>query len=169
LRGLYQELDDLRKIAGAKAPAPPQDHVATELQLRFSEFLDDDLNTGGAVAWLQTQVRDARRKRDASILGVVERCLDILGLPRSAAEADLERKPAVAHLSDEARAMLRKIAGDAVSTDTALIERVIALRNVARASKNFAQSDALRNALMRAGISVKDTPAGSEWSFDGGR
>ncbi|HXM17998.1 MAG TPA: cysteine--tRNA ligase [Candidatus Tumulicola sp.] len=165
LHGLYQELDDLRKL-------PTPSHVRSAGALApedFDAFLDDDLNTGGAVAWLQTQVRDARRKGDASILGVVQRCLDILGLPRSAAEADLERKSAVAHLSDEARAMLRKIAGDAVSSDTALIERVIALRNVARASKNFAQSDALRNALSRAGISVKDTPAGSEWSFDAGR
>jgi cysteinyl-tRNA synthetase len=157
LRGLYQELDDLRKL-------PASDRLPPAAE--FDAFLDDDLNTGGALAWLQTQVREARRSRQGSAVAVLERCLEILGLPPTAAAADLERKLGAGQLSDEARAALTKIAGDSVSTDTALIERVIALRNVARVSRDFATSDALRNALTRAGISVKDTPAGSEWTFD---
>lgn len=46
------------------------------------------------------------------------------------------------------------------------IESKIAERAAARAAKDFARSDALRDELLRWGVSVKDTPAGQTWSID---
>jgi cysteinyl-tRNA synthetase len=49
----------------------------------------------------------------------------------------------------------------------ALVDSMIALRWHAKAERDFAQSDALRDALENAGIEIKDGPSGSTWSLRG--
>ncbi len=43
------------------------------------------------------------------------------------------------------------------------VEVALSLRARARADKDFATSDAVRDALAAAGIEVRDTPTGQEW------
>ncbi|MEO1329252.1 MAG: cysteine--tRNA ligase [Pseudomonadota bacterium] len=45
------------------------------------------------------------------------------------------------------------------------IEALLAARVAARKSKDFAAADRLRDGLAAAGVSVKDTPQGAEWSL----
>jgi cysteinyl-tRNA synthetase len=47
------------------------------------------------------------------------------------------------------------------------IDRVIALRTSARATKDFAKSDRLRDALLACGVEVKDSKEGTTWSIVG--
>lgn len=49
------------------------------------------------------------------------------------------------------------------SLEDKLIETVVNLRQEARAAKNYAQADALRNALTGLGIVLEDTPQGVRW------
>ena len=49
------------------------------------------------------------------------------------------------------------------SLEDKLIETVVSLRQEARAAKNYAQADALRNALTGLGIVLEDTPQGVRW------
>jgi len=167
LRGLYEDLAKLRSQAEPSEGSPPA-IVAPE----FDAFMDDDLNTSGALGWLQRFVREQRdgapdgtKARQA--IAVVERCLGVLGLPASAEAAGFASAPARG-LNDRQRGELVAIAGDGSGDDAALVDRVIALRNEARAKKDFAASDRLRDALAKAGVSVRDSKAGTEWSFDGG-
>ncbi|HLW38700.1 MAG TPA: cysteine--tRNA ligase [Candidatus Eremiobacteraceae bacterium] len=167
LRGLYEDLAKLRSQAEPSEASPPA-IVAPE----FDAFMDDDLNTSGALGWLQRFVREQRdgapdgtKARQA--IAVVERCLGVLGLPASAEAAGFASAPARG-LNDRQRGELVAIAGDGSGDDAALVDRVIALRNEARAKKDFAASDRLRDALAKAGVSVRDSKAGTEWSFDGG-
>ena len=46
-----------------------------------------------------------------------------------------------------------------------LMEMVIALRNEARARKNFAVSDQIRDALNKLGIELKDSPEGTRFIY----
>ncbi len=46
-----------------------------------------------------------------------------------------------------------------------LIEGMLKMRDEARANKNFALSDQVRDDLKRANISIEDTVNGSRWSF----
>ncbi len=54
-----------------------------------------------------------------------------------------------------------------VDADTATrIEAVIADRATARAAKDYARCDAIREMLNAAGVTVKDTPQGPRWSLE---
>ncbi len=50
------------------------------------------------------------------------------------------------------------------ATPEAAIERVIAMRHEARARKDWAASDRLRDALLECGVALKDSKEGSSWS-----
>jgi cysteinyl-tRNA synthetase len=178
LRGLYADLEKLRDVAASSsnaqiAPATPsQADVA-----QFDEFLDDDLNTAGAVGWLQTYIRsasvDARSKEGAAadrigeVIATAAHCLDRFGLPADAVAAGVAATSSQVKLNKAARMELSIIAGERDASDIELIERVVANLDDARKSKDFAKSDRLRDALKRAGIAVKNTPSGSQWSVDG--
>jgi cysteinyl-tRNA synthetase len=47
-----------------------------------------------------------------------------------------------------------------------LIQGLIAGRNAARADKDFAKSDAIRNQLQAAGITLEDAADGTHWSVN---
>jgi len=183
LRGLYTDLEQLRALVPKPATtdgAVPLDQTA-ELR-QFNEYLDDDLNTAGAVGWLQTLLKSAiKSSRDAAANGaaasaslpaqavaIAEHALSVFGLPADAKTAGLLQQRRELSLSVLARLELRKLTGEHPPDDAALIEKVVAMRDKARAAKNWALSDALRDAPGRAGIALKDTPQGSEWSVDGG-
>jgi cysteinyl-tRNA synthetase len=178
LRGLYSDLDLLRKSSAAANDGPA---AAADLR-EFNEYLDDDLNTAGAVGWLQTYLKSALKAmrdgaaRDAAdatsaarAIATAEHALHIFGLPADAEAAGLTQQRRELALSTLARLELRKLAGEHRADDAALVDKIVVLREKARAAKNWALSDALRDALGRAGIALKDTPNGSEWSVDGGR
>jgi cysteinyl-tRNA synthetase len=179
LRGLYADLDVLRDAAQSH---PTSVHCAIEAA-DFDAFLDDDLNTAGALGWLQCKVRDERAMpvqasgSAHATVALVERCLGILGLPATAEAAGLEAGVGRVELSTAHRAELRALAADGEADslrvdamdDATLIDCVVAQRNRARASKDFSTSDRLRDALGKAGVALRDTKTGSEWSIDGSR
>ncbi len=57
--------------------------------------------------------------------------------------------------------------GSAAGALRVLVERLIEERQEARSARDFARSDRIRNELAEAGISLEDTPAGTQWSIDG--
>ena len=171
LRGLYADLDKLR----AAAPKEPLerssllDREDDAALADFNAFLDDDLNTAGAVGWLQTYVKSAikDRTRATRAVAVVEQALERLGLPTDAQSAGVAATSSQVKLSKAARMEFSIIAGERDAPDVDLVEKVVAIREQARKSKDWAKSDRLRDALARAGIAVKDTASGSQWSVDG--
>jgi len=163
IRRLYDNVDALRAsaIAGDRSRS-----ISSE---EFDAFLDDDLNTAGALGWLRTRIRDERAAMTrgegspAAAVALAERCLDALGLPAAlGSRADKG-------LSAQARERLAAIAGDGASsmTDVEVVSAVVALRDRARAAKDFKKSDELRAELAKAGVSINDGKAGTEWSLDG--
>lgn len=134
----------------------------------FDAFLDDDLNTSGALGWLQMRIAEEQAAAlrgegsPAAAAALAERCLDALGLPPTMGPR------AEKGLSAQARERLASIAGDhaASMTDVEVVKAVVALRDQARASKDFKKSDELRAELTDAGVSIKDSKAGTEWSLD---
>jgi cysteinyl-tRNA synthetase len=67
--------------------------------------------------------------------------------------------PLAAHWRAEASTPAERVLGQ-------LVESLIADRNAARAAKDFAAADRIRDELAAAGVSVEDGTTGSHWSIE---
>ncbi len=127
-----------------------------EMRNDFLEAMRDDFNTALAISYMfalgkeiniyHKEVTEAGAKPDGKLVAMMnalfsEMC-SIIGVLENTAAAPVE-------------------AGD--NKEAELIEMVIAMRQEARAAKNYAQADALRNQLTAMGIILEDTPQGVKW------
>ncbi len=112
-----------------------------EYKAEYIEKMDDDLNTADAItaifemiSAINTETRGgATRSFAAEALTALTELTDVLGLLQSKEETDA--------ISDEVRALVDE-------------------RQKARAEKNFARADEIRDILKEKGIILKDTPQG---------
>lgn len=127
---------------------------AQSLPGAFVEAMDDDLGVPQALAVVHESVRAGNSALDA---GDTAAALD-------AARAVLAMTGVLGLVED---AGSRK-AGDAQAAALdALVQEMIAQRATARAEKDWAGADRIRDAIAAAGITLEDTPAGTHWSIDG--
>ncbi len=138
------------------------EHPATALRPgwipdAFAAAMDDDLGVPQALAVLHDTVRRGNTAVDAGDLataithrGSVVAMLQVLGLP-----AD-----------DSATAVGYGAAADAALD--ALITTMIDQRAEARAAKDWAAADRIRDAIAAAGVVLEDGPEGTHWSLNNG-
>ncbi len=133
-------------------PGPIAASAAQALH-EFGEALDDDLNTAEALAAVFNLVRDANSAMDRGRF----RQGDI-----PAVEDALEQFDRIfAVLAEEIDAAQ---AGEAVGAlSDAEVEALLAERAQARARRDFARSDQIRQQLLERGIIVEDTKDGVRW------
>lgn len=128
------------------APLPVGEPVSLEeMEARFCEALDDDINTGDGLGVLFDLVREAN-------VYLKEGDLTQSGL--AAYSAKLEAWMALFGLLPHA---------SVTSHEDAEIERLIAERTAARKARDFALADTLRDELTKRGIRMEDTPQGVRW------
>jgi cysteinyl-tRNA synthetase len=109
----------------------------------FGSCLDDDLNISAALAVVFDLVRDINRRIDE----------------RSISTADAERAVATLRSFDEVLGVLPE-ADDPLDEET---RRLLDARAAARTSRNWSESDRLRDELAGRGIAVEDTRDGQRW------
>ncbi len=120
----------------------------------FADAMDDDLGTPAAVAVLYDAVREGNRQLAAgesatATAGQVRAMLDVLGL-----DPDDPGWPSGG-------------GGDAKLTAAVdvLVSALLERRAEARAVKDFAAADAIRDRIKAAGIEIEDTPDGPKWTI----
>ena len=150
--GLGAALTRLKRLVMAAAPtreaetAEITDRRLVDLLAKFDAAISDDLNTAVALTLIEEAVAlkkiDAGQKRAA--LAVMD---DVLGLQLlTLSRADLRVRPAAATIGEDD------------------IEATLARRKEARAARDFAASDTLRDELVAAGVEVMDgDPLGWDW------
>jgi cysteinyl-tRNA synthetase len=108
----------------------------------FKLAMDDDFNTPGAVAVLFDLTSEVNRGNtaDAALLKALG---GVLGL--------LQQPPG------------DYLKGKATAADTQAIEASIAEREAAKAVRNFAAADRIRQELAAQGVVLKDSPQGTTW------
>jgi len=115
---------------------------------RFRAAMEDDFNTPEAVAVLFDLAGALNRSRDALLARQLRALAGVLGLLGRDSETFLQRAEA-----GTAQAGLR-------DQD---IAQLIEARNAARAARNFAEADRLRQTLADAGIVLEDSKGGTGW------
>ena len=110
------------------------------LEERFRQAMDDDLNTAEAIGVIFEYIRDINlafehggdTKSAGDALAALDKVLDVLGLVPEEEEIPEE------------------------------VKELVQQRQAARAAKDFAAADALRNKITALGYEVKDTPEGAK-------
>jgi cysteinyl-tRNA synthetase len=148
----YRRLESfVRRAAERVGP----DAGSPTLCAAFIEALDDDLGTPAAVAAIHEAVREGNTAlsegNDAAVagaLGSVRAMLAVLGLdPLDPAWSTGGSDEQLTQVTD------------------GLVSLALEQRQAARARKDFAAADAIRDQLTSLGVSVEDTPHGPRWEL----
>jgi cysteinyl-tRNA synthetase len=120
----------------------------------FDAGLSDDLNTAQALAAMFDFVREANIAMDKGEFrqGEVKAAEDFL--------ATFDKVFAVLEDNDAGKLKALGYGIDAAGPDDAEIEKLVAQRQAARKKKDFAESDRIRNELLKRGIILEDTKDG---------
>jgi cysteinyl-tRNA synthetase len=146
LARLKKKYRDLRS-----APGPSHDD---ELIKRIENALDDDINTAVALSELLSYQGNSL---EAFTYG-----LDLLGLTPDDSWLDEPKRELPANFVQRLQDALQ-VQFNGESPEGA-IAKVIDMRSQARASKNWAESDRLRDILAQCGVALKDSKDGTTWS-----
>jgi cysteinyl-tRNA synthetase len=133
----------LARYREGRADDPELPGVLAAARAAFAEALDDDLNISPALAALFDLVRDVNRRIDGRSLSTADaaRVLDLM--------RDLDGVLGI--LPEPERGLDPEI------------EALLVARAAARAGRDWAESDRIRDDLLARGIAVEDTRDGQSW------
>lgn len=143
---LVRQLAQLRQEAGRTVLSEDKLRIVDGFRERFFTALEDDLKTPEAVAVLWEVLKSNIPGPDKYDL--VMDFDEVLGLDLRAASSKPEA--------------LTPPSGVAVSETSTEVQTLVAQRQKARDTQNWAEADALRDQLKGLGYEVKDTPAGQQ-------
>ncbi|MCJ0973422.1 cysteine--tRNA ligase [Pseudomonas sp. PS1] len=134
-------------LKGLPSAAPAGGSTFVE---RFGAAMDDDFNSPEACAVLFEMIREVNRLREADLQAAaglaaqLKQLASVLGVLQLEPDAFLQ-------------------AGAADKVDAAQVEALIAARLQARADKNWAESDRIRDQLTAMGVVLEDGKGGTTW------
>lgn len=145
LKDSTRMLERWRKVAEGSGPGHPRNSLLRETCRReFVEAMQNDLNTAAAVAAVNSFVGaiDSPGEEDAALLREIDNVMGVLALERPA----------------EVRTDIA-VFGPGVTPDETVVAMLEA-RKAARAAKDFAASDRIRDDLLAMGYEIKDVAGG---------
>jgi cysteinyl-tRNA synthetase len=156
----YQRIERFVQRASEALLGAADDGAAPGLPVSFRSAMDEDLAVPAALAAVHASVRDGNQALSASdkagvrtSLAQARTMLDVLGLdPLAPPWAE------VAAGAPGAGERLRDVLGS-------LVKLTLQQRDAARARRDYATADAIRDGLDEIGIQVEDTPEGPRWEL----
>lgn len=159
----YTTLKALNQFAEKSEGAVIKNDRAVEFINEFKESMDDDFNSAKVVAAMlslfkhlnEVLISKKTRPTPPECAGFAEVIKEAGGVL-----AVLLSDP------DEIISEIKNIQLKRYNIEKSEIEELISKRNNFRANKSFAEADSVRDALLSKGISIQDTPSGTEWNFN---
>jgi cysteinyl-tRNA synthetase len=160
LRALYETLEKADRLGAGAAPGP-----AAPLVEQALAALDDDFNTPQVLGHIAEAFTAANAVADRRGKKTPEDRAALAGFARDARAVGqvlglFARPPAEALLAIRGKAAARR------GLDAAAVEARIAERAAARAAKDFARGDAIRDELLRQGVALMDGAGGTTWTVE---
>lgn len=143
-----------RRVTGPVGDAPLPSAIDS-----FKVAMEDDLDNAGALGVLFDVIRDGNRRLDAGEdagpwVAAYDEIIGVLGLGEPNAALD--------NIADELRSLAAELGVPDASAE-ASIDALIDLRAAARADRDWAKADQIRDGLAAVGIVLEDTPDGVRW------
>lgn len=146
-------------------------NVCREARIAFAEAMDDDFNTAGGLGVVFGFVSEVNTRLDGKTLaladvpfiqevrGVLCDFMAVFGIELEAGQAQQGAYPAeVVQLASE-------LAGYGGESAEEAVQVLLDARSDARAAKDFATADAVRDGLSALGFTIEDTPQGARVIF----
>ncbi|MEE9614624.1 MAG: cysteine--tRNA ligase [Thermodesulfobacteriota bacterium] len=152
----YRTLERMEKDWAEFFEKKPDPAKKEERLKPIVEAMDDDFNTAAVIGKIFEEVGEANRLMDA---GDGEKLAEELPLMTAVFKETGSFLGTFIKTPGEYFGEIKGRAG----VDPAEIEKLIAERNAARASKNFKRADEIRDELKAKGVILEDTSKGTEW------
>ncbi|MCZ7642700.1 MAG: cysteine--tRNA ligase [Pseudorhodoplanes sp.] len=149
----YNSLDESHKILWDWYEKLQNVASDTEAPDSVVRALCDDLNTPQAIA----ELHKLQRERNYSGLSAA---LSVMGF-----SGKRQNIPRIAPAAGAASGISSAVGAGQAGVAPETIEKLINARAVARAAKNFAESDRIRGELAKMGVVLKDTKDGTTWEL----
>lgn len=142
-----------------RVPGPVEDTPLESAIDAFKDSMDHDLDNAGGLAALFEVIREGNRRLDSGEdagpwIAAYDEIIGVLGLEEPQAAFD--------DIGDDIAALAVGLGIDGVTGEEA-IDALIELRAMARADKDWAKADQIRDGLTAAGIVLEDTSDGVRW------
>ena len=121
----------------------------------FGDAMDDDLNVPQALAVLHETVRAGNTALAEGRTDAVQAALHSVLAMTMVLGLDAVQQPAAGNSAEHGAL-------------DALVQSQLEERRAARAARDWAKADAIRDSLAAAGVTVEDTPDGASWSLSAG-
>ncbi|WP_321323800.1 cysteine--tRNA ligase [Thiomicrorhabdus sp.] len=136
---LYTAIENV-DLASATQPTE-----GTEYEAEFMAVMNDDFNTPKAIAVLFELAKEVNKTKLPGLVALLVKLANQIGLLEHSAESFFKSQPNDSDLTDE------------------MIAQLIEERKNARAEKNFARSDEIRDLLAEQKIELLDSAEGTTW------
>jgi cysteinyl-tRNA synthetase len=166
LQGRFDRLRE--EAAEGGTPSPEVEAILHTHVVAFDAALDENLNMPAALAAVFELVSALNQRTlspaDARVawqtMASIEEVLDVLD--HEVRSGVVTKEEIAARLADVDKADIDRLFA-AAELDGAAIVRLVVARQAARAGKDFARADAIRELLKLRGATIEDTAAGVRW------
>ena len=161
---IYRTFQRLNDLLGSDDPGKTANDNSGGFFDKFTEMMDDDLNTAGALGLIFEKVREMNKRMDPEKGKSISQ--DILTQLKKDRSQLLRAGDILGLFHENPADFFEQLADPATDVNSAKIDALVEKRNQARDAKDWAASDAIRDQLKEMGVILEDSPQGTTWRLD---